>query len=76
MFAVVYYVIFYMKYWLTTFALILTLLKVNAQTTSEDWSSEFEIVEIKSPIDGVLQKAYFYKTKSKLPQPLIVSLHT
>ena len=65
-----------MKYRLTIFALILNLLKVNAQTTSENWSNEFEIVDIKSPIDGVLQKAYFYKTKSNFPQPLIVSLHT
>ena len=65
-----------MKYWLTIFAFILTLSNINAQTASEDWSNEFEIVEIKSPIDGVLQKAYLYKTKSKLPQPLIVSLHT
>ena len=39
-------------------------------------SNEFEIVGIKSPIDGVFQKAYFYKTKSNFPQPLIVSLHT
>ena len=68
MFTGVYSVIFYMKYRLTIFALILNLLKVNAQTTSEDWSNEFEIVEIKSPIDGVLQKAYFYKTKSNFPQ--------
>ena len=76
MFTGVYSVIFYMKYRLTIFALILNLLKVNAQTTSENWSNEFEIVDIKSPIDGVLQKAYFYKTKSNFPQPLIVSLHT
>ena len=46
-----------MKYRLTIFALILPLLNINAQTTSEDWSNEFEIVEIKSPIDGILQKA-------------------
>jgi predicted peptidase len=40
------------------------------------WSDEFNIVEIKSPIDETLQSAYFYKTKSPDPQPLIVSLHT
>ena len=62
-----------MKYWLTIFASIINLSNINAQTASEDWSNEFEIVGIKSPIDGVLQKAYFYKTKSNFPQPLIVS---
>ena len=56
-----------MKYWLTIFASIINLSNINAQTASEDWSNEFEIVEIKSPIDGVLQKAYFYKTKSNFP---------
>ena len=40
------------------------------------WSDEFKIVEIKSPIDETLQSAYFYKTKSLDPQPLVVSLHT
>ena len=40
------------------------------------WSKEFNIVEIKSPVDDTLQLAYFYKTKSAAPQPLIVSLHT
>jgi len=40
------------------------------------WSDEFKIVEIKSPMDETLQSAYFYKTKSPDPQPLIVSLHT
>jgi hypothetical protein len=40
------------------------------------WSDEFKIVEIKSPIDETLQSAYFYKTKSPDPQPLVVSLHT
>ena len=40
------------------------------------WSDKFKIVEIKSPIDETLQPAYFYKTKSPDPQPLIVSLHT
>ena len=40
------------------------------------WSDEFKIIEIKSPIDGALQPAYFHKTKSANPQPLIVSLHT
>ena len=40
------------------------------------WSDEFNIVEIKSPIDETLQSAYFYKTKSPDPQPLVVSLHT
>ncbi|WP_296701436.1 prolyl oligopeptidase family serine peptidase [Algoriphagus sp.] len=40
------------------------------------WRDEFKIVKIKSPIDESLQPAYFYKTKSPDPQPLVVSLHT
>ncbi len=40
------------------------------------WGSEFEIVKIKSPIDGKIEKAYFFATNSKVPKPLIVSLHT
>lgn len=43
---------------------------------SPKWSDEYKIVEIKSPIDETLQSAYFYKTKSPDPQPLVVSLHT
>jgi len=40
------------------------------------WNKDFELVEIKSGIDQKIQKAYFYKTKSKEPKPLIVSLHS
>lgn len=40
------------------------------------WDNEFNIVEIKSGLDGNIQKAYFYKSKSNKPEPLIVSLHT
>jgi predicted peptidase len=45
-------------------------------TESPIWRDEFKIVDVKSPIDETLQQAYFYKTKSVDPQPLIVSLHT
>lgn len=40
------------------------------------WSEAFKIVEIKSPLDGKLQKAYFYKSRSTKSQPLIVFLHS
>lgn len=40
------------------------------------WPIEFREVEIKSPLDGEIQKAYFYVSRSGKPQPLIVSLHT
>lgn len=39
-------------------------------------SADFNIVEIKSPQDGDVQKAYFYNSKSNTPKPLIVSLHS
>lgn len=45
-------------------------------TEKTNWSGEFEVVDIPSSADGKMQKAYFYKTKSKKMQPLIVSLHT
>lgn len=45
-------------------------------TRQTEWSKDFEIVEIKSSKDNSLQKSYFYKSKSKEPKPLIVSLHT
>ncbi len=40
------------------------------------WDKDFKIAEIKSSADDSLQKAYFYTTNSKEPQPLVVSLHT
>src|SRR5688572_30129947 len=40
------------------------------------WSADFDLVDIKSPLDGVIQKAYLYKTGSSTPQPLVVSLHS
>lgn len=40
------------------------------------WDTAFERVDIPSTIDGNIQKAYLYKTTSKTPKPLIVSLHT
>ena len=43
---------------------------------NNSWPIEFSEVEIKSPLDEALQKAYFYKTKKSNPQPLIISLHT
>ncbi len=40
------------------------------------WPDNFTEVEIKSPLDGVMGKAFFYSAKSDKPQPLIISLHT
>jgi hypothetical protein len=40
------------------------------------WSTAFELVSIKSPMDSQVQKAYLYKTKSSAAKPLIVSLHS
>lgn len=45
-------------------------------TRQTEWSKDFEIVEIESSIDKNVQKSYFYKSKSKESEPLIVSLHT
>ena len=45
-------------------------------TKKTDWDKDFSIVEINSSLDSNIQKAYFYKSKSNKPEPLIVSLHT
>lgn len=45
-------------------------------SSESNWSPDFKLIKIKSPADEELQKAYFYKSKSAVPQPLIVSLHS
>ncbi len=45
-------------------------------TSVSGWRKEFRLVEIPSSADGKLQKAWLYSSRSKLPKPLIVSLHT
>ena len=45
-------------------------------TAKTTWSAEFQQVAIPSHIDGAQQKAYFYPSTHKQPQPLVVSLHT
>jgi len=40
------------------------------------WSDAYDLVDIKSTLDGQIQKAYIYKSEAKEPRPLIVSLHT
>ena len=51
------------KLWLTFFLISCTNDKAKEQPNLEQWSDEFEVVEIKSPIDGENQKAYFYKNQ-------------
>ncbi len=43
---------------------------------SKDWPLACKEVSILSSVDQTEQRAYFYKSKSEKPQPLIVSLHT
>ncbi len=45
-------------------------------TSLKVWDPEFKVVSIKSTIDGQSEKAYFYKSLSGTPRPLVVSLHT
>lgn len=40
------------------------------------WGAKLGVVSIPSKVDTASQKAYFYGSNSKEPQPLIVSLHT
>lgn len=45
-------------------------------TGNKSWPGGFQQAEIKSSVDGVLQKVWFYKTSKTSDQPLIISLHT
>lgn len=45
-------------------------------TREKKWRHDFKLVQIPSSLDGVVQRAYFYKATSKSKKPLIVSLHT
>ncbi len=45
-------------------------------TTNVAWGKDFRLVGISSPVDGQIQRAYFYRSTSAVPAPLIVSLHT
>lgn len=53
-------------------------IKVNTWDNVSDkyWPDNFESVDIKSSVDGKIQKAIFYKSKKSDFQPLIISLHT
>lgn len=48
----------------------------NDDPRSGGWLSDLKIVGIKSSLDGAIQKAYYFKSKSSVKKPLIVSLHT
>lgn len=45
-------------------------------TRQSNWDTGFKVVEIQSSLDNSLQKAYFLKSKSSSPKPLVVSLHS
>lgn len=45
-------------------------------TRQTTWDSDFKVVDVKSTADHAIQKAYFYKSKSSAPKPLVVSLHS
>ncbi len=49
----------------------------SAIFASSDWNStDFKLVRIISGADGKFQNAYFHASNSKIPKPLLVSLHT
>ena len=47
-----------------------------SDSTISSWNKDIYVIEIRSTADTGIQKAYFYKTRSGQPRPLIVSLHT
>lgn len=66
-----------LNYTLTCLFLVVAL-SINAQnsTTNNNWPKPFKVIDIESSLDGEIQKAYFYVSNQKKPQPLIISLHT
>ena len=48
----------------------------RGQPETSAWTSAFEVVEIPSPTDSVVQRAYFRPSTQEGPQPLVVVLHT
>ena len=45
-------------------------------TSKKEWPDLCQQIEIISSLDGEVQPAWFYKSISSLPRPLVVSLHT
>lgn len=45
-------------------------------TRQSTWDNDFKVVDIQSSLDKSLQKAYFFKSKSSSPKPLVLSLHS
>ena len=48
---------------------------LNKQDTSP-WGPDFTLEQIISPVDSVIQNAYFYRYRSTEKKPLIVQLHS
>jgi hypothetical protein len=51
-------------------------LKPGENPINKIWPAKFVSVDIISSADGSIQKAWYYRSESNDPQPLIVSLHT
>jgi esterase/lipase len=45
-------------------------------TRQSTWDNDFKVVDIRSTLDNSQQKAYFFKSKSSSPKPLVLSLHS
>ncbi|WP_196781452.1 SGNH/GDSL hydrolase family protein [Flavobacterium sufflavum] len=45
-------------------------------TSKSNWNDAFKKIEITSSLDGKMQNAFLYASKSKAKKPLIISLHT
>ncbi|HQS53378.1 MAG TPA: prolyl oligopeptidase family serine peptidase, partial [Daejeonella sp.] len=45
-------------------------------TRQSTWDTDFKVVDIQSTLDNSIQKAYFFKSNSSSPKPLVVSLHS
>jgi pimeloyl-ACP methyl ester carboxylesterase len=49
--------------------------KARADAGGLAWPDAFQVIEIRSSVDGKIQKAYYYRTSSLAARPLVVSLH-
>lgn len=49
--------------------------KALTDTGGLAWPAAFQVIEIRSSVDGRIQKAYYHRTSSQAARPLVVSLH-
>jgi pimeloyl-ACP methyl ester carboxylesterase len=50
-------------------------LKARSDVGALAWPKDFQVIEIRSSVDGKIQKEYYHRSSSSAVRPLVVSLH-